>query len=546
MARIKDSSVEAVKQAASIVDVISLRTPLRKVGGRYTGRCPFHDERTPSFSVNAEKGVYYCFGCGESGDTIKFVRETEQLDFVGAVEFLAERFNVPLEYDESSPQADADRKRRDRLFALLEQATSFYERYLWDSEAGAPARDYLAGRGLGEETSRDFRLGLAPLAPALARKAQEKGFTGAELAAAGLVGRRGSDYFSARLLFPLADARGRVVGFQARKLRDDDPLKAKYVNTPEGELFHKGWLLYGLDKSRSAIAKQDRAVVVEGNTDVLALRQSGFEPVVASMGTALTEQQLKEVARLTRRVWLCFDGDAAGQEATLRGMELAVKMGLEVSVVALEPGTDPADDPAGFEARLAGAESYALYRVRLEIDRSANAQSAHQRVTEVLNGVPESPDRQEAWRHANDRLGMTVAIKRGAPSTMYGGAQISPRLLEAGERLERDALAGCIAHPNLVRLLGQLGPEHFDSEPARRLRDHLVAGTPPPDDLVPLYAELDARAASSGIDEETAEQLLLRLRERRLERELQTADAEHLRDLQIALQKVRTAFREFA
>jgi len=546
VARIKDTSVEAVKQAASIVDVVSLRTPLRKVGGRYTGRCPFHEERTPSFSVNAEKGVYYCFGCGESGDTIKFVRETEQLDFVGAVEFLAERFNVQLEYDESSPQADADRKRRERLFALLEQATAFYERYLWDTDSGATAREYLAGRGLGEETCRDFRLGLAPLAPALARKAQEKGFTVAELGAAGLVGRRGTDYFSGRLLFPLADARGRVVGFQARKLREDDPLKGKYVNTPEGELFHKGWLLYGLDKSRSAMAKQDRAVVVEGNTDVLALRQAGFEPVVASMGTALTETQLREVTRLTRRVWLCFDGDAAGQEATLRGMELAVKMGLEVSVVALEAGTDPADDPGGFEARLAAAEPYAVYRVRLEIDRAPNAQSAHQRVTEVLNGVPESPDRQEAWRHANDRLGMTVAIKRGGPSTMYAGGQISPRLLEAGERLERDALAGCIAHPNLVRLLAQLGAEHFDSEPVRRLRDNLVAGTSPPDDLVPLYAELDGRAASSGIDEETAEQLLLRLRERRLERELQTADAEHLRDLQLALEKVRTAFRQFA
>jgi DNA primase catalytic core len=453
---------------------------------------------------------------------------------------------VPLEYDESSPQADADRKRRDRLYALLEQATAFYERYLWDSEAGAAAREYLTGRGFGEEVCRDFRLGLAPLAPALARKAQEKGFTVAELVAAGLVGRRGTDYFSGRLLFPLADARGRIVGFQARKLREDDPMRAKYVNTPEGELFHKGWLLYGLDKSRSAIAKQDRAVVVEGNPDVIALRQSGFEPVVASMGTALTEQQLKEVARLTRRVWLCFDGDAAGQEATLRGMELAVKMGLEVKVVALESGTDPADDPDGFEARLAGAESYALYRVRLEIDRSKDAQSAHQRVTEVLDGVPESPDRQEAWRHANDRLGMTVAIKRGAPSTMYGGTQISPRLLEAGERLERDALAGCIAHPGLLKTLATLGGEHFDSVSCRELREVLVAGVTVPDSLIPLYAELDARASSSGIDEETAEQLLLRLRERRLERELQTADAEHLRDLQIALQKVRTAFREFA
>ncbi|MGZ4381674.1 MAG: DNA primase [Gaiellaceae bacterium] len=551
MARIKDSSVEAVKQTASIVDVISLRTPLRKVGGRYTGRCPFHEERAPSFSVNAEKGVYYCFGCGASGDTISFVRETEQLDFVGAVEFLAERFNVPLEYDESSPQADADRKRRDRLYALLEQATSFYERYLWDSEAGASAREYLAGRGLGEEACREFRLGLAPLAPALARKAQEKGFTGAELAAAGLVGRRGSDYFSGRLLFPLADARGRVVGFQARKLRDDDPLKAKYVNTPEGELFHKGAILYGLDRSRAAIAKEDRALVVEGNTDVIALRQAGLGPVVASMGTALTERQLKELGRLTRTLCLCFDGDAAGEAATLRGMELAASQGFDVKVVALPPGLDPADAPDAFEAKLAEAEPYLGYRVRIEVERALpNRQEAFVRAREILERFDDSPDFQDALRYLADRLDLPKETQAGlAPRRRSrGGAAetVSPRLLEAGERLERDALAGCIAHPGLVRILAELGPEHFDSEDVRRLREHLVARTPPPDDLVALYAELDARAASSGIDEETAEQLLLRLRERRLERELQTADVEHLRDLQIALQKVRTAFREFA
>src|SRR5205807_6712488 len=154
----------------------------------------------------------------------------------------------------------------------------------------------------------------------LMRKALERGFTREELAAAGLVNRRGNDYFAQRLLFPLADARGRVLGFQARKLREDDPLPAKYVNSPESELFRKGELLYGLDKARAAIAKQDRAVVVEGNTDVLALRQAGFEPVVASMGTALTERQLRELGRLTKRLFLCFDSDAAGQEATLRGM----------------------------------------------------------------------------------------------------------------------------------------------------------------------------------------------------------------------------------
>src|SRR5881227_3511514 len=231
MARIKDSSVEAVKAAADMVQVVQTRTQLRKAGARWTGRCPFHDEKTPSFSVNPSDKLFYCFGCGKGGDLITFVRETEQLDFAQAVESLAERYRVALEYEESSPQQDAERSRRERLLALLEQAAAFYERYLWDSESGEPAREYLRGRGLGEETCREFRLGLAPGGATLARKAREKGFTKNELAAAGLVNRRGNDYFSGRLLFPLADARGRVLGFQARKLREDDPLRAKYVNS---------------------------------------------------------------------------------------------------------------------------------------------------------------------------------------------------------------------------------------------------------------------------------------------------------------------------
>ncbi|MGZ4354170.1 MAG: DNA primase [Gaiellaceae bacterium] len=535
-------SVEAVKATADMLAVVGGRTQLRKAGARYTGRCPFHEERTPSFSVNAVEKLYYCFGCGAGGDVVKFVQETEQLDFAGAIEWLAERFNVPIEYEESSPQQDEARRRRERLHALLDQAATFYERYLWESQAGSLARDYLAGRGLGEEVCRDFRLGLALGGATLSSKAREKGFTPDELRRAGLVTQRGTDYFSRRLVFPLADARGRVVGFQARKLYEDDPLRGKYVNTPEGELFHKGWILYGLDKARAAIAKQDRAVVVEGNPDVIALRQEGFEPVVASMGTALTEQQLKEVSRLTRRVWLCFDGDAAGEAATLRGMELAVAMGLEVKVVALPPDTDPADDPSGFESRLAAAEPYALYRVRIEIERAPDAQAAYLRVKEILDRVPDSPERQDAWRHANDRLGMTVQIQRGVTATTGGGAQMSPKLLEAGERLERDVLAGCMAHPQLVRMLAELAPEHFDSELNRRVRAVIVGEGPEDAETVALRAELDARADREGIDEETGTELLLRLRERRLRQELrETDDLERTRELQVQLARIRQA-----
>jgi DNA primase len=458
MARLKDTSVDQVRQAADILNVIGARTPLRKGGARWTGRCPFHEERTPSFSVSPEKGFFYCFGCGKGGDLITFVKDTENLDFTGAIEWLAERFNVPLEYEESSPEAEAKRTRGKRLHELLEQATVFYERHLWESQAGAPVREYLARRGLGEEACREFRLGLAPGGATLTQKAGEKGFTRQELSAAGLTSRRGADYFSGRLLFPLADARGRIVGFQARRLRDDDPLRAKYVNSPEGELFRKGDVLYGLHLARTAIARQDRAVVVEGNTDVIALRQAGFEPVVASMGTALTERHVRELSRLTRRVYLCFDGDAAGAEATLRGMELATAAGLDVRVVSLPPGVDPADQPEGFEERLAGV----------------------------------------------------------------------------------------VAHPELVRVLGELGVEHFDVELHRRTVAHLLEPGEPDAELVALLAELDARAEQEAIDAATAEQLLLRLRERKLKRELETAGEDRLPDLQQALAKVRTRFREFA
>jgi DNA primase len=541
VARIKDASVDEVKAAADIVAVVSARTQLRKTGARFMGRCPFHEERTPSFSVNPVEKFYYCFGCGAKGDLITFVRETEQLDFAGAVEWLADRFNVQLEYEETSPEHDARRRRRDRLFELLDAAATFYERYLWDSQAGSLARDYLASRGLREEVCREYRLGLALGGTTLGRKAAERGFTRDELAAAGLVNRRGNDYFSGRLLFPLGDARGRVLGFQARKLRENDPLRAKYVNSPEGELFRKGDLLYGLDRARTAIAKQERAVVVEGNTDVLALKQAGVEPVVASMGTALTERQLKELARLTSRLWLCFDGDAAGEAATLRGMELAAAQGFEVHVVALPPGFDPADLADGFEQRLGSAESYLLYRTRIEIERAADRQEGFTRVREVLARFEESPQRQDAIRYAADKLDLPKETQaglapRGAATTT---GRVSPRLLDAGARLERNALAGVTAHRSLVPVLAELGPEHFDSEDHRRLRDELVAGGA-------ADPELDARAASEGIDERTAEELLLRLRERRIRRELSDADPARTLELQATLARIRDAIEQLA
>ena len=438
MARIARDSVERVKDAADIVTVVSLRTQLKRSGSRYTGRCPFHEERTPSFSVNSTDKLFYCFGCGKGGDLVSFVQETENLDFAGAIEWLADRSGISLVYEESSPREDARIERRRRLTDLLEHAAGFYERYLWEAEAGNAARDYLIGRELGEDVCREYRLGYAPGGQTLARKASDAGFTPQELAAAGLVNRRGNDYFAGRLVFPLADPRGRVAGFGARRLRADDPLQAKYVNSPEGELFKKSQLVYGLDRARTAIAKQERACVVEGYTDVLALRQSGLEPVVASMGTALTEAQVRELGRLTRRVFLCFDADAAGEAATLRGMELAASRGLDVRIVTLPPGLDPAEVAADFEGRLSQAARYLPHRVRLEVERAPDRHEAFVRVRELLSDVEESPERQESVQFAADRLDLPRELQAGlAPRRRSRSRAVSPRVLEAGGRRSR-------------------------------------------------------------------------------------------------------------
>ena len=549
MARIKDESVERVKATMEILPLVEDVVRLRKAGSTYKGLCPFHSERTPSFTVSPARGTFKCFGCGEGGDAITFVEKTENVDFVDAIELLARRFGVELEYEESSPEQEQKRRRAERLRALLERAAEFYARVLWDSDAGAGAREYLASRGLEEEVCREFRLGYAPGAARLASRALQEGYTHEELLAVGLANRRGNDYFQRRIVFPLADARGRVRGFQARKLHDDDPLQAKYVNSPEGELFRKGDLLYGLDTARQAIAREDRGVVVEGNTDVIALRQAAFAPVVASMGTALTEAQLRELARLTKRLFLCFDADAAGQDATLRGMELAVAQGFDVKIVALQPGTDPADDPAAYERQLASPVSYPVHRVRLLHAKAPDRNAAFTAIETFLRAQPDSPEHLDARRLATDLLDLPPETQAAlAPRTRSSAAGvISPRLLDAGQRLERTALAGVAAHESLLPDLELVGPEHFDDELHRRARSYLLGQETAADaELTALLAELYALGDEAEITLETASQLLLRLRERGLQRELASADGERLVELQQTLAKLRDEIRAFA
>ncbi len=547
MALIRQSSVQEVIEAADMVEVVSARTQLRRVGSRWTGRCPFHEERTPSFSVNPERKLYHCFGCGAGGDVISFVRETEGLDFVQAVELLADRYRVQLEYEEDAPELEAGRRRRERLLALLEAGAKFYERYLWEAAAGEPVRSYLQERGLDGDVCKEFRLGLSPGADTLPQKARERGYSSAELEAAGLANRRGNDYFAGRLIFPLADARGRILGFGARRISDGDPIKAKYVNSPESELFHKASLVYGLDRARQSIAKEDRAILVEGYTDVLALHQNGLTTAVAAMGTSLTERQLRELRRLCSRLYLCFDADKAGQDATLRGMDLAYREFPEIRVVALEAGADPADAAVGFEQRLERAEPYPRYRVKLEIERASSRETAFQRLREVVAGFDQNTEWLDAIEYAADQLDLPRDLQAAlAPRVSRATGGLSRKVIEAGDRLERRALAGCLAHPELGKALVEIGPEHFDSELHRRLRARILDPSLAATDLVPLEADLDALAAAEGIDEETARELLLRLRERYLRRELAAADPARTMELQGQLERIRAAVSDLA
>ncbi|MCW3010801.1 MAG: dnaG, partial [Solirubrobacterales bacterium] len=378
MAKYSDEAREQVRDAVDFADLVGSHTELRRAGsGRLEGLCPFHDERTPSFGIDPGQKLYHCFGCGVGGDVFKFVQEKEGLDFLAALEYLADRYGIQLEPQEEDPQAAERRRRADRLHELLDRTASFYERYLWESSEAAPAREYLAARGLEPEALKAYRVGYSPSRFDVVLKAsRQAGFSNRECDAAGLTQRSQSgpliDRFRRRIMFPLADRRGRIMGFGARALGPDQ--KPKYLNSSEGEMFSKGRNVYGAHVARVAATKAGTVVLCEGYTDVIALHQAGLANVVGSMGTALTEAQVGELARLAPRVALALDADSAGQEAMLRVAKVAAGRKLELRVVPLPQGRDPADvvaerGPEGIRALVESSVPFVTFRVERELAR---------------------------------------------------------------------------------------------------------------------------------------------------------------------------------
>ncbi len=604
MALISTESLERVKGAADIVEVISAHTDLRRQGARWVGLCPFHDERTPSFSVDAQDKLYHCFGCGVGGDVIKFVEEKEGLGFAEAVESLADRYGVELEREQEDPRAEAQRQRRRRLQQLLERSAAYYAHYLWDSREAGTARTYLAERGLGEQVLRDFGVGYAPSAwDKILLAGQRAGFTVEELRAVGLVqkGRQGGEYdrFRSRIMFPIRDARGRTLGFGGRAMRPDQG--AKYVNTAETDFFHKSKILYGLDRARAAMTKANRAVVVEGYTDVLALHQAGMEGTVGVMGTAITPDQVATLSGVVDEVVLALDADSAGQEAMLRAQRVAGGRRMRLRVAAMPQGVDPAELMSAeggaerFRGLVEGAAELADFQVGLVLDRTdvsspVARDQALAEVAPILAGMGEGASQSELVRRVADRLDLEPAMVLGrvvaatpatggpgaggfergggsAPGTASGGrgapgggpgapgrgpGPARPAELTSRERRERALLAMCIALPEPgAEYLRRLGEGHL-SRSGQAAAEFIRAHPRDPADHLPrengalaaLVTELVMMAREEPASEEAMELNFLLLDQRRLEDEIAAAGTRGDYERRARLSRERAALVE--
>jgi DNA primase len=563
MARFTSDSRERVRDAVDMIDLVGTKTELRRAGAnRYQGLCPFHDERTPSFGIDPVNKLYHCFGCGKGGDCFTFVEEIEGLRFPEALQFLADRYNVELEVEAEDPQEAERRAQRERLLELLERTATFYVRHLWESREASGAREYLQSRGLDEATLREFRVGYAPSAWDTVLLASRRAkFSNAEIAASGLAvrprdGGRIYDRFRRRITFPLCDARGRVLGFGARALGADQ--QPKYLNSPEGDVYHKGRQLFAVDVARAAAAKAQTAIVAEGYMDVLMLHQAGIRNTVGLMGTAMTPEQVGELARLAPTVLLALDADAAGQEAMIRAERLARARKLAVRVVPLPVGSDPADivQAQGAEAMAALVEkSIPFVRFRVEKVLRATDVSTAEAKDAVIDELrpafapdvlPPSALREELIGEVADRLDLAPSMvsswlaagappRRPTPAPSAPGPAPSPARPRPADAPEREFLAMCIARPGagLEALQAVDAQRDFSSPLLRRAHAHLLGHLSAPaegiagedDELRALVAELVLTAGAREVSDRDLRASRVQLELRGVERELTHAPA---------------------
>ncbi|MCB1255587.1 MAG: DNA primase [Microthrixaceae bacterium] len=393
---IVDEDIVRVRESTDIVALISQYVPLRRVGQRWTGLCPFHNEKTPSFSVDATSGLYHCFGCKASGDAITFVREKEQTDFVGAIEFLANRVGITLRYTDANE--GESRKRQAKLYGELERAADWYHERLKSGVDAAAARKYLRSRGFTKEEVEHFKVGWAP--DDWDQLMRHLRISEADAVASGLgfVNRAGrmQDFFRARILFPILDDRSRVIGFGGRKLPDAEG--AKYKNSRDNDVYHKSRALYGLNWAKTQAVERNEMIVCEGYTDVIGFNRADITRAVATCGTALTEDHVKLIKRFANRLVLAYDADEAGQSAAERVYAWERAHDIEVAVVQLPDGLDPdelaSSDPDALNEAVENARPFLRFRVdRVLADSNLSSAEGRSKTAErALEVIAEHPE----------------------------------------------------------------------------------------------------------------------------------------------------------
>ena len=428
-----NSDIEEIKSRLNIVDVLGTYIRLEKAGANWRALCPFHNEKSPSFMVSEERQRYHCFGCQKDGDIFSFVMEMEGLDFKDALQNLAEKAGVELK--KMNPKLAAE---KNKTLEILELATKFYETQLWKGEGKEKIIKYLYDRGLKDEALKEFRLGYAPKGwRNLLDFLVKRGYKTEEINKTGLLVKKENnsyyDRFRDRIIFPVADVNGKVVGYSARVAPGGDELQAKYVNTPETEVYHKSKILYGINTARQEMRQKDFALLVEGNTDVIAAWQAGFKNTVAVSGTALTPEQVGIIKRYTDKVKMLFDMDSAGENATKKSIKICFEKEMEVKIVMLPEGKDAAElaqkDPEKLRAaveKAQGAMEYFFEKIFSRYDKNKVADKKN--IAAELLAQIENLASEIEKRHWLKKLAAHLEIDEAVLTDMLKKAKLSERL----------------------------------------------------------------------------------------------------------------------
>jgi len=483
--------LDEIRLANDIVNVIGSYFQLQRSGSNYKALCPFHKEKTPSFMVNPQRQIFHCFGCGAGGDVFRFVMNYEKVDFMTAVKMLAGKANIRLSFEAGT---EDDKLAKDVLYEIMSGAARLYHKILLHNPVAEEARNYLVTRALDQKTVEEFLIGYAPDRFDTVMQWAGKKYQRAQLEAAGLVlssagfqnennneggqdvrgnnATRWYERFRNRLMFPIRDEQGRVVGFSGRIMKDD-PQAAKYVNTPETPLFHKGRLLYALDKARRAIVEQHEAIVCEGQIDVIRCHLAGFNTAVAAQGTAFTDDHARILKRYADGVILAFDADAAGRKAAVRAAEIFLRSDLAVRVAALPKGTDPdallrqTEGPAKFRDILDKAKSAVDFQIDvLSAETKPDTEAALMRISAtVINTILQAPNavlRSAMLKNAAERLGipentLSVELNRSEKRKRTFSAQ---ETAPAGDKLPPKEMA-LVEHLLYEQKLSELVKKYF-------------------------------------------------------------------------------------